>query len=185
MRTFIAIDLEPEIKCSLTNLLSDLKKTGDKIKWAKKQSMHLTLKFLGEISRDKMTEIESVLERLSNKFSSFQLILKGTGTFPPKSKKPRILWIGIEECSRLNDFQSELETSLEKVGFPIENRKFRPHLTLGRVKKPENLDSLLSLYDRHKESDFGEMVVNKITFFKSILKPEGAEYHILSEFDLK
>lgn len=187
MRTFIAIDLDNEIKNNLSQLISRLKKCSPNIniKWIKHQGMHLTLKFLGEIPTDKVSEVESSLRKVTEKHRHFSLKFKGTGTFPEGNKRPRILWLGIEDNETLKIFQSELESELEKIHFPRENRKFHPHLTLGRVKSYYGLSSTLSELTKDREKDFGKMIVRKITLFKSILKPSGAEYTIISEHELK
>ncbi len=185
MRTFIAIELDEEIKERLYFFLLELKRISQNIKWVKKEAMHLTLKFLGEIKEEKRIKIESILETVSNKFSPFPVRLQGTGTFPPGKKNPRVIWVRIEENQSLKSLQAELEDELEKLGFPKEKREFHPHLTLGRVKAPSYLGGLLTQLERERETLFGEMKAHKITFFQSILKPTGAEYKALSEFRLK
>jgi 2'-5' RNA ligase len=188
VRTFIAIDLSQEIKKVLSQLIEELDemdKEHKKIRWIKKEGMHLTIKFLGDIGNEKIPEIEKTLKNISEKFESFVLKLKGTGTFPPRSKNPRVLWIGIKEEETLKLLQHQMEADLEKLGFPRESRKFHPHLTLGRVKVFSNFRQILLLLEKYRERIFGEMKVEKITFFQSKLKPTGAEYSILSEFELK
>ena len=185
MRTFIAIDFEKEIKDNISSLIQKWD-TGEKnIRWVKTQGMHLTLKFLGEISEDKITNIKSVLANIAQDYPSFRLILKGTGRFPRGARHPRVIWIGIEMNEILEKVHTRLENELQKIDFPKENRKFHPHLTLGRVKSSHNLGPILEKLDQNKETDFGNMTVKKITLFKSTLKPGGAEYTNLSEFYLK
>jgi len=185
LRTFVAINLNPEIKKTLIQLIKELDTGRKNIKWVAEQGMHLTLKFLGEIGREKATEIENSLRRISEKYRPFSLKFKGTGCFPPGKKAPRVLWVGIEEEEILKALQSELEAELEKLGFPREERGFHAHLTLGRVKVPFGLEQTISLLEKYKDRNFGEMKVEKITFFQSTLRPTGAEYSILSEFVLR
>lgn len=185
MRTFIAINLSPEIKKTLSLLIDELDKGSRNIRWIRQEGMHLTLKFLGEIGRERVPEIEDVLIRISKNYEPFVLKFKGTGSFPPGKKNPRVLWVGIEEGETLRALQSQLEGDLEKLGFPKERRKFHAHLTLGRVKSFFNLRETLSLLEKYRERNFGEMEAEKITFFQSILKPTGAEYSVLSEFEFK
>jgi 2'-5' RNA ligase len=185
MRTFIAIDFDKEIKDTISALIQKWD-TGDRnIRWVKTQGMHLTLKFLGDITEDRIKEVKSVLADISKDYPSFRLSLKGTGAFPPGARYPRVIWIGIEMTKTLQNIQTRLENELHKIQFPKEQRKFHPHLTLGRVKGTQNLGVILRSLDQHKETDFGEMTVNKITLFKSTLKPTGAEYTILSELYLE
>jgi 2'-5' RNA ligase len=185
MRTFIAIDLDPEIKKTLSLLVDDLDKGHKNIRWVKPEGMHLTLKFLGEIGREKVTEIENILKIVSIKYRPFLLKFKGTGSFPPGMKNPRVLWVGIEEEETLRALQAQLEGELEKLGFPRERRHFHAHLTLGRVKSISNLKETLSLLEKYRDRNFGEMKAEKISFIQSTLKPTGAEYSTLSEFELK
>jgi 2'-5' RNA ligase len=188
MRTFIAINLDPEIKRGLTQLIDELKtrRTESRgIRWVRPEAMHLTLKFLGEIGEDKIPRIEGALRGISEKYSPFSLKIKGTGYFPPKSKAPRVFWVGIEEEGILERLQIQVEEEMERLGFPKEQRKFHPHLTLGRVKISSNLRGILDLLEKYKEKILGEMEVQKMTFFRSVLKPTGAEYSVLSEFEFK
>ncbi|MFQ6069121.1 MAG: RNA 2',3'-cyclic phosphodiesterase [Candidatus Aminicenantales bacterium] len=184
MRTFIALELEETLKKALTHLIDKLRLKGGKIKWVKEEGMHLTLKFLGEIDQKKASEVEKILDKVARNSSSFPLSIKGTGYFPP-SRNPRVLWAGVEAGEVLESLHHELEVELEKIGFAREEREFRPHLTLGRVKSSDFLKDTLNELEKHRNTTFGHMNVNKITFFRSVLKPSGAEYSVLSEFFLK
>ena len=185
MRTFIAIDLDQGIKEALSAFIDQLKEKSRNIRWIRREGMHLTLKFLGEIKEEKIPEIENILEKAVRNYQPFSLKIKGTGYFPLKKKNPRVLWIGVEADEALSSLQKRLENELEKIGIPREKREFHPHLTLGRVKAPSSVQETVCELERHKELVFGEMTINKITFFQSILKPSGAEYNALSEHQLK
>jgi len=185
MRTFIAIDLDKEIKVTLSALIEELRERNKNIKWVRQEAMHLTLKFLGEIKEEKIPEIVNTLEEITKDYRPFFLKIKGTGYFPLEKKNPRVLWTGVEADEALISLQQRLESELEEIGFPKEKRTFHPHLTLGRVKVPSSIQETVRELERDKESVFGEMTVNKLTFFQSILKPSGAEYIALSEFQLK
>ena len=185
MRKFIAIELDNTIKDNVSALIQKLD-TGDRnIRWIKPQGMHLTLKFLGEVSENKIIEVKSVLGSIAKDYSRFPLSLKGTGTFPPAARVPRVVWIGIEKNEFLQDIQDRMEKELHNIQFPKEKRKYHPHLTLGRVKGLQNIETVMETLNQYKKAEFGGMTVNKITLFKSTLKPTGAEYTILSEFHLK
>jgi 2'-5' RNA ligase len=185
MRTFIAIDLEPSLKQNLCDLLRRLKKLNDRsVSWVRESGMHLTLKFLGEIDEDQAVNIAEILKNVCSISSSFPLSLRGTGFFPANARNPRVLWIGIIEEPALMNLQACLESKLERLGFPKEERPFHPHLTLGRVKSSLNLGEVMAELEKRKDADFGDMAVKKITFFKSTLKPSGAEYSHLAEGEL-
>lgn len=185
MRTFVAIELDNEIKDSLSTLIRELDTAGRSIRWVKPNGMHLTLKFLGEISQDKITDVESVLGNIAKDYPAFPLSFAGTGTFPLGARVPRIVWVGIGENETLRTIQTRVENELQKIHFPREKRQYHPHLTLGRVKGPHNLETVLKTLSQYKEADFGGMMVTKISLFKSTLKPSGAEYTILSEYRLE
>ena len=138
--------------------------------------MHLTLKFLGEISPEKISEITKIMDSVCEKHQPFPLRLESTGTFPPDSKKPRVVWVGVQSSEVILSLQQELEHELVKINFPPEKRRYRPHLTLGRVKSYQGLPPLLKLLENDRKSEFGRMEVNELSLFKSTLKPTGAEY---------
>jgi 2'-5' RNA ligase len=188
LRTFIAINLDQQLKETLSQLIEELERLDParkSVKWVNQQGMHLTLKFLGEIDENRVRQIESVLERVSDRSRAFTMKITGTGYFPPDRRNPRVLWMGIEEEESLKTLQSRLEEEMEKLGFPKEKREFHPHLTLGRVKIASNLREVMLHLEKYGSQNFGAMEVKKITFFKSVLKPTGAEYSVLSEFELK
>jgi 2'-5' RNA ligase len=185
MRTFIAIDLDEVIKNELNFFIQELHKFSVNIRWAHSKGMHLTLKFLGETKEDQIHAVKEQLEKIATQQDTFTLNIKGTGWFPPGNRSPRILWAGCHESETLLELQNRIERELEKLDFPIEKRKYNPHLTLGRVRTNKNLDMIVEEFSRLKDKDFGSMKVKKVTLFQSILKPTGAEYIVLSEHELK
>jgi 2'-5' RNA ligase len=184
MRTFVAIDLEREIKNNISKFLERLDTGLRNVRWIKFQGMHITLKFLGEVGEEKLHEIKEALRSTAAEFRPFSLQIKGTGTFPHAKRNPRILWLGVECDPILINLQEKMELKLENIGFPREKRKYHPHLTLGRVKAPFKLQPILDELGKNKDVLFGEMSVTKTTLFQSILKPTGAEYKIISEISL-
>lgn len=186
MRTFIAIDLTPEIKAALETLIRKIGKNAGGVKWVKAEAMHLTLKFLGDIPEDSAATVKAFLEKLAGARRPFPLRLKGTGTFPPGGKmSARVLWAGIQEVPELMELQAALETECEKAGFPREERAFHPHLTLGRVRSSDGLEPVLRELERFKEADLGGMTVSALIFFQSVLGPSGPVYEVLAEAVLK
>jgi 2'-5' RNA ligase len=184
MRSFIAIDLEPGLKKELRDLILKLSKTGADVRWVGTQGMHLTLKFLGEVSPDAMPAVETVLKVAASSHPPFPLALHGTGVFPG-SKRPRVLWVGVKELPVLMRLQEDIDQGLEKEGYPKEARAFHPHLTLGRVKSPARVNEAVCELEKYRDLSFGEMTVRKLALFESILKPQGAEYRVAGEFALK
>ncbi len=184
MRTFIAIEISQHIKEALLNFITPCQGDNRNVKWVKPRGMHLTLKFLGEISEERIVDIQKQLQKIGSEHSVFSLHIQGLGTFPPGSKRPRVLWAGIEEPQPVIRLQKDVEESFEKIHFPREKRDFHPHLTIGRVKNPYGIDKLLSMFNNNPHTEFGRMIVKHITLFKSTLKPSGAEYTKICEASL-
>ncbi|MCJ7580678.1 MAG: RNA 2',3'-cyclic phosphodiesterase [Candidatus Aminicenantes bacterium] len=185
MRTFVAIDLDNRIKTNIQRIIDRLDTRDGSIKWISRQAMHITLKFLGEISESQQSDVENLLDKLTNEHSSFILQCRGTGTFPHKSRNPRVLWIGLDKNEHFDAFHCDIEEEMAGLGFPKDNRLFSPHLTLGRIKKKAQLDSVLSGLQQYHNKHFGDIIVKKVIYYKSNLKPTGAEYTVLSEHELK
>jgi 2'-5' RNA ligase len=146
--------------------------------------MHLTLKFLGEISPARVTEVRSILDSVAERHAAFPLEFSGTGTFPAHTRAPRIIWAGIKQGQTLVALYKDLENGLETIGFPREKRSFHPHLTLGRVKAPRNLEAVLDFLRRKDQTSFGTMQAGSVMLFESLLKPTGAEYSRIHTADL-
>ncbi len=185
MRTFIAIEIDPSIKDKISNLVQELGKQGAKVGWVKKESIHLTLKFLGEIDEKKIKEVSEKLKLISSKIKPFRIRIEGTGWFPEKGSHPRVLWIGVKYPEHLKILWEEIEKELEKIGFEKEGREFSPHITIGRVKGNGSINKVLDILRKFTTYLFGEMEVKRIILFQSILKPDGAEYIPLEKFDFK
>lgn len=184
MRTFVAIDLDSDIKKRISAFVAELRPRSRGIKWVEPGGMHLTLKFLGEIPEDAVSDVKEALEKIAANHKPFRLKLKGTGYFPPVRKSPRVLWVGVEAETVIFQLQSEVERQTERLGFPCEERKYHPHLTLGRVKNSSGVEEVLPFLEQAREKEFGEMTVKRITLFRSVLKPSGAEYTVLVEKEL-
>lgn len=176
IRTFIAVELSDHIHSELASLQSVLKKSDADVKWVAPESIHLTLKFLGNIDAQKIREIEKILNEAASGMEPFVLTLKGIGAFP-KLDYPRVIWVGVEGGSAQSERLAELlEEKLERIGIPREDRKFHPHLTLGRVKSPKNKDRLKEIIEVTKFEASSAVDVNHLTLFKSQLGREGSIY---------
>jgi 2'-5' RNA ligase len=183
VRTFIAIDLEPEVKTALQSLILTLKATGADVRWTQPGGLHLTLKFLGEVDEGQAAAVKKVVAEVAARHSAFPLRLEGTGAFPG-DRNPRVLWAGFSAAPELLALHDELDGELEGEGFACDNRAFHPHLTLGRVKGSDRVRNALLELEKHQQETFGNMTVRKLTLFESRLRPDGAEYRALAEFGL-
>jgi 2'-5' RNA ligase len=183
LRAFIAVDLEPGIRKSLQALLLDLKATRAEVRWVEPGGFHLTLKFLGDIDEARVLRVKAVLEDVAGRHRAFPLRAEGTGVFPGE-RNPRVLWVGFAAEPGLMAFQAELERALEAEGFAREERAFKPHLTLGRVKGPRLVGDAVAELKRRDGEEFGDMTAGKVALFESRLRPEGAEYRVVFEAKL-
>jgi len=180
LRVFIAVEISKQAKQKISGLIACLKQSGADVKWITEAQMHLTLKFLGGISADKINCISETLSGIARTFESFPITFSGTAAFPDL-KHPAVLWLGVgkgaESLEMLND---KIENALEKLGFQKEKRKFKPHLTLGRVKSSKNIKELIKLIEQTGFEYEKEIKINGLALFQSALNPQGAIYTILS-----
>ncbi len=184
IRTFLAIKLPKPILKRLRQVQQELRESKADVRWVDPESIHLTLKFFGNIEEKEVDSIVKSIEKPVQRTPLFSLKVQGVGGFPDL-KNPRVLWVGLEEEGNfLSSLQRELEKSLEKIGFKPEDRPFHPHLTLGRVKSTRGKSLLMEKIDKYKGEFFGEFLADRITLFKSELKPTGAIYTPLAEVRL-
>lgn len=189
MRAFVAVNIPLEVKGNLQEEIGRLRTLirGGPVRWVRPEGIHLTLKFLGEISNSNLGEIGQVLEREVNRHPFFTLRVGGFGCFPNR-RRPRVLWIGItEENGTLAQVQTAIEEKLVPLGFGKEGRPFHPHLTLGRVRRNISMSELPQLQDAVDEfvvGQIGHFEVSELHLIRSILRPSGAEYSTLMEFPL-
>ncbi len=178
MRTFIAIELPPEIREGLYRLMEELQREGIQGRWVPPENLHLTLRFLGNIEEDRIEGIIGTMKGAAETASAFPISLKGLGAFPSLSR-PRVLWVGVEKGRKeLSHLQRNLEKRLISQGLPPEDKSFKPHLTLARFKFPkeEIKRKVLQACQRRKGLVWGETIATHLTLFESILSPQGAKY---------
>lgn len=181
VRAFIAVTLDEETKDELAKIQETLRKElGSEVRWTRPQATHLTLKFLGNIKTDDLPGVYEAASRAAYR-KPFLFSLGGIGGFPSISS-PRVIWIGVKRGrEEMETLAGDLETELSKVGYPREKRKFSPHLTLGRVKKPLKLH----LQFNQLPVTSYQLPATKIEVIKSDLRPDGAVYSCLKEFHFK
>lgn len=153
VRCFIAIHLPAEVRAELASI-EDSMKAGRHpfIKWVEPDSMHLTLKFLGNAAVDCVPRIVEAMSRVAGACAPFSLRLGGTGAFPGW-QRPQVVWVGVEgDLDRLKALQRDLEAAVSPLGFPTESRPFNAHLTLGRLREAVTTD------DRRRFARFAQGV---------------------------
>ncbi|MFC1510804.1 RNA 2',3'-cyclic phosphodiesterase [Candidatus Margulisiibacteriota bacterium] len=168
MRTFISVELPDEVKQKIAELIEELKKTGANVRWVKPENLHITLKFLGEVDDKKLDKLIAAATKAAAGTGSFKARFTGLGTFPA-GKSPRVIWVGTAEGG---DELCTLAKALEETG-----REFRPHITIGRVRKLKGIEYV-------QDKEFGAMVVDRISIMSSTLTPNGPVYKKLGEVQL-
>lgn len=182
MRTFIAIELDESIRRTLGEVRKNSRIRDRSVRWVKPGSIHLTLKFLGEIEPEAIPEVSASMERAALGIAPFTISVGGFGCFPGP-RNPRVLWVGVDEPTRsMASLQAAVEEECGAIGFKRERRAFKPHLTLARVRGrigPIEIDDL------GEPGSLGEQDVASITLFQSELKPSGAVYVPLATIPLQ
>ena len=189
VRSFIAIELPDELKTALSKLEAQLKSgKHSSVKWVNPNSIHLTLKFLGNVAVDRMAAITQTIENTVQGISPFRLEVKGLGAFP-NLNRVKVVWVGVSgEIDRLNHLQQRLEPNLARLGFAPESRPFSAHLTIARARDQASSDERQSLGRLIADTRFEPthiIKVDAINLMKSQLTREGAIYSRISSVRLK
>lgn len=188
IRAFIAIELSEELKASLARL-QELIKLGSEsyVKWVDPQGIHLTLKFLGNISVDKVSAISEAIAEVARSVAPFRLELTEFGAFP-NTKAPRVAWVGLAgDLESLLRLQRGIDQALIPLGFPPEARAFSPHLTLGRVRDQATPQERRRLGERVASLEVQgqpSLYVDRVSLMRSQLTSKGAIYSRLSAAEL-
>jgi 2'-5' RNA ligase len=180
IRSFFSFDIEDQnIIRRLTEVQGMLANTGANLKLVKPQNIHLTVRFLGDISPSMVDAIHEEMKQLS--FTPFEIELTGLGAFP-KLTYPRVLWAGIRKgADQLKDVFSQLEPRLRGLGFKPDRKGFSPHLTIARVRSGRNKAQLIKLIRELENYEFGTVKAECFRLKKSDLTPKGPIYSTLRE----
>ena len=186
IRAFLAIDLNATIREALDEFQDQVAPILA-IKWVLPHSMHLTVKFLGDIDGGQVTGVQDALREVVKDASPFSLTIKGLGGFP-SLQRPRILWAGVSgEVDHLEWLVACVESALSPLGFVQEDRPYHPHLTLSRIKSnSREIGKIITTSDLFKkEWAFGDLPVDRLCLFQSQLTPKGAIYSTLWDLALE
>jgi 2'-5' RNA ligase len=184
MRTFIAIPLPKECRSMLQQMQRELQRFQAEVGWVAIPSIHITLKFLGDVETETIPRLTESLQAASGNEQSFELQLRGLGCFP-NTRNPRVIWCGIDgNTDALLQLQQNVEAACNSLGFPSEARAFKPHLTLGRVKGKRNLQPLAECIKMGSDLERC-FKADHINIYKSALKPQGAVYSVLDTVALR
>jgi len=181
MRTFVAIDIPDEIRSKIRDLIVILQPAAPQIRWARPEGLHITLKFLGEVSPGKLEKIQATLATVRLP-SPIPLRVHGAGYFP-NERSPRVIWLGIEGGKDLVELVEQVEEKFRALGFPTENRPFSGHLTLGRLRVPGKIAALQELLRQQEPLSLGSFSARELFLYESKLSPGGSEYIQIARFE--
>ncbi len=187
LRTFIAVEMSPRVIGRAGDLIDKLRVAAAEINWIRPQQMHLTLKFLGDVPDTDTPDICNVVRDVAASFEPFEITCRGVGAFP-NVQAPKTLWIGIEDgADELKQLQAAIDDALKtELGFAKEPRGFRPHLTLGRVKRelPGGSGELAQLLEKHVHFDADLAIIDEVVTFASFLNRQGPRHDALDRAEL-
>lgn len=184
IRSFIALELDQRVHREIERLQAELRKARADVKWVRPEGVHLTLKFLGDVAETTIADMVPALAETIQVHAALSLRLQGLGTFPGPGN-PRVVWLGLAgDLKPLANLQKDVETIAALYDFPPENRPFKPHLTLGRVRSAQGRRELLDTMSRQTPEPIA-FQVTRVIYFKSDLKPSGAQYTALHHLPLK
>ncbi len=183
-RAFVAIDLPERVRAALGAAQQTLKSYGVRAKWVRLPSIHLTLKFLGNIDAGLTDEIAEAMAASAKGRDGLTLAAKGIGVFP-HARRPRVIWAGLSgQLEVLKSLAETLDAHLADLGFPRETRAFKGHLTLGRVKAKIVADRLQAAMHELETFETDGFEVSQFILYKSELRPSGAVYSRVKEVPL-
>ena len=188
MRCFIAIDINEQTRKGLSHLQDELRGKADvrkgDVKWVKPESIHLTLKFLGEIKDEQAVEVCNITGAVASRHKSFDVDVETVGSFGGRSA--RVLWVGAgQNFEELMQLQADLERQLESADWPREARKFSAHLTLCRIRNAKAGFKLAQMVREYENLHLGTMPANSVTVYQSELTPQGPIYTPLGNYTLQ
>ncbi len=183
-RLFVAIKIQPDEAFlrqfhELQNRLQH-----ERIKWVEEHNIHVTLKFFGETEKERIPEINRVLEGVAADTNIFSFSLKKLGVFG-SSYDPRVVWVGIEPYADLAHIMTVLRNKMSVIGYEPDRQNLVPHLTLGRIKFLKDKKSFQQIIDQNKDISSQEITVDRFILFESILKKEGPVYLTHKTFQLR
>ena len=197
MRIFIGIDLDPEVRARIGRFLEGVEGFAPDARWVRPESLHITLKFIGEQPPERVEAITERLRRVEG--NAFEIRAGGYGFFPT-AKAPRVFWIGIHTGPRLAELAESIDIATAELGIPREDRPYSPHLTLARAgagrgsgspkgHKGDWSNAKFAVLEKRLagigELDFGTMTANEFILYQSHLSPGGSKYTKLQRFAMK
>jgi 2'-5' RNA ligase len=184
IRTFVAVLLDEGIRQRISEAQQRAMELASGVKWVPPENFHVTLKFLGDVRRDKLSIVQSAIDDVVSKMAAFDLVLRGMGVFPTP-RRPRVIWFGAEEGrEQLIALAKAVEDRLVKAGYEKEEKPFKSHITIGRVKEARPIPGLVEGLEGIDTSELGVQRVASVAVMQSVLQRGGPIYSPLSEHKL-
>lgn len=186
LRTFIAVDVSPEVLNRASRLIDHCRQLGIDARWVPVENMHITLQFLGNVRENELPLICRSLEKAVRPFPAFDVVCRGVGAFP-SIERPRVIWIGVDEGrEELIALQGAVEQAMKELGFRGEARRFEAHLTIGRIRS-ETADApeLAAFVEQNEAYDASVFDVSEVTVYSSHLKRNGPKYEAIGRIALE
>ena len=189
LRAFIAVEIPSSIQQAIFACTDELQRMfgSSLVRWVAVKNLHLTLKFLGDVSPANVNMLSDMLTTEAAHTAPFSLHISGLGSYPTP-RRARVIWVGINAPAALLALQRGIESASARLGYETEERSFSPHLTIGRVKQPlsaADQQTVRLALERTQVGDIGEVEVDAVHLFKSDLKPSGSVYTRLVSAPLK
>lgn len=184
MRCFVAIAIPEAVRGLLVRVQEALRRADADVKWVEEENLHLSLKFLGNVTEEQVGRLRELLMLEAARWPAMALTYAGIGTFPERGE-PRVVWAGATgDLEKLAGLAAAVERAAEQVGVPREGRPFVAHLTLGRVKSGRNAKRLLSAIENQRQVPLGGETVTEFVLYRSTTTPQGPIYEALDRFAL-
>ena len=185
IRSFLAFELPQDIKTIVTRVSGEVRKSSLDVRWVRPEFIHLTIVFMGGVQSEQIPSMGKSLDAVCANHGSFSISLKPMGCFP-NSRNPRVIWLGIDaDLDRMSRFRDDLQQALSPFGIKEEERAFRPHLTLGRFKKPgKRQTELEQLLAKYRDLSSPARTLGDLVLFRSDLKAGGAVYTKMASWPL-
>jgi len=180
VRLFIALDVPEATRRALGDAIQKFRNVCRGAGWARAESVHVTLKFIGHVEEAKLPAIQNRLVEAKSS-SPIEIVFRNFGFFP-NERHPRVFWLGIEGGPNLTPLAAEIESKLEPLGIPRDARTFKPHLTLARFKTEEGLPKLRDTVASLAPPDFGLMIATEFHLYESVLDSSGAVHTKLASY---
>lgn len=180
MRLFIAINLPKKLRARIYTAARTLREEELPIQWIDPDNLHITLKFLGDVRRERVSHVEEAVARVASSTPAFATTLEGFGAFPT-IRRPRVVWLGVGANPELRCLKQDLEWALGSVGFDAETRAFHPHVTLGRAESEGGAGAFRGLDDLFAAMTFdGDLRVHTLNLMRSHLSKSGARHSVVA-----